>query len=168
MSNPEHVTSLPKNKGMIKEVPIEGEQQQHASASCLTANDVLNAIYEEHPEHFDPVKLNTSIYDGPDDKLFLIRDKVSKGLAGFVGLQKRELSYNDNNPAYYISIGVLPEYRGRGIAKHNVLKAIKSFTSKDDDLLWTVNKGNDASIALYNSLVNSGEIPNKKFKLVIT
>ena len=98
----------------------------------------------------------------------MIKDKAQKKPAGFVGLQYRNEDYNDGKEGCYISIGILPEFRGKGYAKSNVIKAIKSFTSPEDDLLWTVNKGNDASVALYNSLVNSGKIPNKNFKLVIT
>lgn len=149
----------PKVSRLIKkikdiEIPIESKTTYNRKvASSNTSNkieDVLKSIYEENPSYF-PNGLTIDLYTGPKDRLTLLKYKGDP--AGFIGYQHRN---RDNKEIGYVSIGLLPEYRGKGLAKKAMREHIEDLLSAKDKLgfnklLWTASKDNNGSINLFKS-----------------
>lgn len=121
---------------------------------------VLDSIYNEHPD-FWPCGLDINLFNGYGDKFLVL--KHNKDIIGFIGLQMYRDMDTDDGFGNYISIGLLPEFRGKGIAKKFLLKFLKGIN--DDNLIWTCNKNNKASKNLLNSL---NKVLDNKINLIIT
>lgn len=151
---------------MIKKIPLDTIQ---IVDSLFDSNDeyknailsLFKDIYSEFPG-FWKNGLNLDLFNGCGDKIFLL--KKDGNIIGFIGLQKYRLLPNnceDNDYANYISIGILPQYRGNGIATY----ALNKILSNGDlnNLYWLCNKNNKASIKLFLAI---NKILNNKIKLL--
>lgn len=127
-----------------------------ASVVDLTArqevSDIMNKIYNEDPSAW-PYGLNIPGHDS----VYLIRDKMTKQAAGFVGWQ--ESTKNGKKIGSY-SIGILPEYRHNGFAKEAVSKVLQIKSAGVDEVRAYIVDGNKPSERLANSL---GVAIEKKF-----
>lgn len=119
-----------------------------ASVVDLTArqevSDIMNKIYNEDPSAW-PYGLNIPGHDS----VYLIRDKMTKQAAGFVGWQ--ETTKNGKKIGSY-SIGILPEYRHNGFAKEAVSKVLQIKSAGVDEVKAFIVGGNKPSERLANSL----------------
>lgn len=107
---------------------------------------LLETIRQERPEHW-PFGLSPEMFDPGD--LFLIRKSASDDPVGFVGWQERQLG---NQLVGMYSIGVLPAYRHRGIAKEAVSRILCERAAGVDRVEALVAPGNLPSEKLAASL----------------
>lgn len=131
----------------------------------LTANtdDVFELIRKENPEFF-PNGLSKDNYNGAKDRLFYLKDKDGK-IIGFKGIQNRD-------GVNYLSVGLLKEHRGNGIAKKQLIKLMKEYP-EGTEFKWTSHYSNEKSKGLLKSLQKEGfnvelkEFGQKKDKTMI-
>lgn len=114
------------------------------SQSVKEASAIMDAIYAENPEWW-PYGLNVEGHD----EVFLIRDSFTKQAAGFVGWQQHK---EGNKLVGSYSIGILPQFRGKGLAKEAVAKVIKEKAKQVDLVKSYVKSNNIASKKLAQSL----------------
>ena len=147
---------------MIKRIPLQlGEYGVFAPSDLTGDLDALfNALFEESPE-FWKYGLNRTLYTGIGDKLFAIKDDNS--VVGFIGLQAYRKG-DDGELHTVISVGLLHEYRGKGIM-YDMLSDTLEGEGADTEYLWPVNEHNAGSLALFNKMVNSGKFPNLKVQI---
>lgn len=126
---------------------------------------IMDTLYKENPEYW-PQGLNTNLFNGVGDRLFLIADNKNNRGAGFVGLQPFRPNTKTNGMATYISVGLLPEYRGKGLASKYLFDIVKKNIKPDEQVVWTANKNNDSSLSLYGRLLRSNLI--KKLDLQVS
>lgn len=115
------------------------------AASYAEVQDLMDRIYNEDPSYW-PYGLNVR---AGDTDVFLIRDNMTKQACGFVGWQ--ELCKNNKRVGSYY-IGILPEYRGNGMAKEAVAKILQKKAAQVDYVRAFVMPHNDKSRQLANSL----------------
>lgn len=107
-------------------------------------SSVMDRIYKENPSAW-PYGLSIT---GHDD-VYLVRDKMTKQAAGFVGWQERNIK---GRKVGSYSIGILPEYRHNGFAKEAVAKVLKIKSAGVDEVCAYVVPDNKPSMSLANSL----------------
>ena len=107
---------------------------------------LLEDIYNENTSYW-PNGLTKERFYGDDDLLYLInnQDKVPVGFAA------RQVRGKPNRVSYY-SVGILPEYRHKGLAK-KALKMLLSEPTITKEHKYSVDKDNKGSLALYKALV---------------
>lgn len=118
---------------------------EKAASALSDVKDIMGRIYKENPS-FWPYGLNV---EGHNGGVYLIRDKMTKQAAGFVGWQTM---YRDGKKVGSYSIGVLPEYRNKGFAKEAVAKIISKKAATVDKVVAYVKSDNYKSKALAGSL----------------
>lgn len=118
---------------------------EKAASALSDVKDIMGRIYNENPS-FWPYGLNV---EGHNGGVYLIRDKMTKQAAGFVGWQTM---YCGGKKVGSYSIGVLPEYRNKGFAKEAVAKIISKKASTVDKVVAYIKEDNYRSKALANSL----------------
>lgn len=101
---------------------------------------IMNRIYEEAPWKW-PYGLSV----GAHDEVYMIRKTASMEPVGFTGWQER--NDGDAKVGFY-TIGILPEYRGSGMAKEAVSKLIAKKASSVDRVQAFIADGNVESEAL--------------------
>lgn len=121
-----------------------GEKRALSTKSYMEVQDVMNRIYNEEPSYW-PYGLNIP---GHHD-VYAIRDKQTEKIAGFVGWQ--EIKRNGKTVGSY-SIGILPEYRGKGFAKEAVAKILLEKSAGVDSVCAYVMSHNSPSKKLAASL----------------
>ena len=108
-------------------------------------DSIMDAILKENPAWF-PYGLSRKQLD----QTWLVRDPETKAPAGFTGWQFRPNDKGGTTGWY--AVGLLPEFRGKGLAK----KALEEMFSKKpafvDDIKAFIVKGNDASVNLAKRL----------------
>lgn len=131
-----------------------------ASNEDILLNNIFKSLYEEDKKYW-PNGLSKDLYDGEDDLLYLLTTKEDESPIGFVARQVRGKGTPEGRASYY-SIGVLPEFRGKGVAKEALLNLLnqKPVTKKH---FYTVHKDNKGSLALYSSLAK--EHPELQLKV---
>lgn len=139
-------------KGSIRSTDIEGVQRD--------LDKILSRIYEENKRYF-PHGLYKERYNGNDDVLEIIKDEETGAPAGFRGVQVR--TNPENKRVAYYSIGVLPEFRGKGLAEKAMIKSLLEEGDKFDMNAYTVNKENRPSLFLYKKLLE--RFPEMKLQL---
>ncbi|WP_297407119.1 hypothetical protein [uncultured Akkermansia sp.] len=97
--------------------PSPGIKSAYDLSGRMEAQTIMERIYNEDPSYW-PYGLGIPGHDG----VYLIRDKMTKQAAGFVGWQQM-LEGGRLIGSY--SIGILPEYRGLGFAKEAVAKILR-------------------------------------------
>lgn len=117
-----------------------------AAAGDEKVASVLSRIYKERPEHW-PYGLTPAHFDQGD--LYAIRKEGAVDPVGFVGWQSRNL---DMLKVGMYSIGLLPEWRGKGLAKKAVAGLLKRKAATVDCLAALVVGTNEPSKALAASL----------------
>lgn len=126
------------------EFPQAGVKSAYNMQSRAEVQSIMNRIYREDPSYW-PYGLDISGHDG----VYLIRDKMTKQAAGFVGWQ--EMNDHGRKIGSY-SIGILPEFRGCGFAKEAVAKIVQAKAAGVDEVRAYVMSHNTPSKALANSL----------------
>jgi RimJ/RimL family protein N-acetyltransferase len=112
-----------------------------ASSSLRECEDVMDAVYRENPE-FWPNGLSRQHFDGG---LWLVREDSTGKAAGFTGWQERD---EDGRKIGYYSVGILPHYRNRGMAKAAVRALIREKSSNVDCVKALVRAWNTPSLGL--------------------
>ena len=108
------------------------------------AQEIMDTIYNENPKWW-PYGLNVEGHDS----VYIIQDNLTKQAAGFVGWQQQ---YKDGQKIGSYSIGILPEFRNKKLAKEAVAKIIQEKSSEVDKIVSYVCKGNTSSAKLAESL----------------
>ena len=130
---------------------------QDAVSFNKEVDDLFTDIFNENPKYWG-AGLSRSQFNGVGDRIILFRDpsgKTKKPL-GFFGIQKYRRD-NQGKLVHALSIALKPELRNKGLAKHMISSILPLVVDKDDktDLLWNVNKSNEASQKLYYSLLKT-------------
>lgn len=107
-------------------------------------------VYSESPQYW-PNGLSLDQFDtSRGEGVFLVRAKsANMQPVGFVGWQER---FEQGEKIGYYSIGILPEYRGKGFAKEAVKKLITIKSANVDKVVALIEKGNYPSQALARAL----------------
>lgn len=134
------------NQYSIEHIPFipDGEKRAYSTKSYMEVQDVMNRIYNEDPTYW-PYGLTIP---GHSD-VYAIRDKQTEKIAGFVGWQ--EIKQAGKKVGSY-TIGILPEYRGKGFAKEAVAKILLEKSAGVDTVRAYVMHHNGPSKALAKSL----------------
>jgi RimJ/RimL family protein N-acetyltransferase len=106
---------------------------------------IMDTIYQEDPRKW-PYGLNIPAHDGG---VYLVRKSASMQPVGFVGWQERQ---NGPHRVGYYSVGILPDYRGEGLAKQAVARLLAEKAAGVDEVRALIIKSNTASRALAQSL----------------
>lgn len=106
---------------------------------------MMDIVYRENPSYW-PYGISAT-EDAGD--LWLIRDKMTKKAAGWAGWQ--EVHKNGKKTGYY-HIGILPEFREKGLAKEAVFKVIQSKINNVDEVKAFIVPTNQKSMYLAMSL----------------
>lgn len=131
--------------------------------------EVMDKVYNEHPK-FWINGLSPEHFSGYNDYVYpLIYNNI---LIGFIGLQLRNYisEIDEDTPCTYISIAILPEFRGHGIAKKMIAYTLNKHMQEYGKLInpiWTVNQDNKSSLALFKSLSKDDNIKNFNIRLII-
>jgi ribosomal protein S18 acetylase RimI-like enzyme len=106
------------------------------------ASTVMQQIVDERPEHWP---------DGCEPEMFDDLRLINHAgkLAGFVGWQSID---TDQGKVGFISVGLLPEFRGKGIAKKACQEIIQDNKSKVSTVVAAVESSNAPSLGLVKSL----------------
>lgn len=112
-----------------------------ARQECL---NIMNKIYEEDPSYW-PYGLGIPGHES----VYLVRDNMTKAAAGFVGWQEH---YENGRKIGSYSIGILPEYRNKGMAKEAVAKILREKSARVDEVRAYIVHGNKPSHALADSI----------------
>jgi len=109
----------------------------------------MGQIYGENPEYW-PYGLNIGGHDGG---CWLVREASTMKAAGFVGWQERSEWLKDRfiKVGYY-TIGILPEFRNRGMAKQAVDALLRRKSASVDMVKAFIVPGNNKSMSLAKSL----------------
>lgn len=133
----------------VKHKQIIPAFEKNASADTKNlyseVTDVMNTIYNENPKYW-PYGLHIPGHDS----VYAVRDNETEKIAGFVGWQ--EQLADDGKIVGSYSIGILPEYRGKGLAKEAVAKVLQEKVAHVDRVVSYIVTGNTASDGLANSL----------------
>lgn len=124
--------------------PSPGVKSAYDLSGRMEAQAIMDRIYNEDPSYW-PYGLGIPGHDG----VYLIRDKMTKQAAGFVGWQ--QMMEGGRLIGSY-SIGILPEYRGHGFAKEAVAKILREKAAGVDEVRSYVMPHNQKSKALAASL----------------
>lgn len=108
------------------------------------AQDIMDTIYNENPKWW-PYGLNVEGHDS----VYIIHDALTKQAAGFVGWQQQ---YKNGETTGSYTIGILPEFRNKKLAKEAVAKIIQEKSSDVDKIVSYVCPGNINSEKLAKSL----------------
>jgi len=117
-----------------------------SSADEKSAAQLLETIRQENPSLW-PHGLSLRHFNPGD--LFLVQKQASDETVGFVGWQEKEL--NGRRTGFY-SIGLLPEHRGKGLAKAAVQKLIEDRAPRVDQIRALIVDGNTPSEKLAETL----------------
>lgn len=118
--------------------------EKSASTALGEVKSIMKTIYEEDPSYW-PYGLDVPGHES----VYLIRDAMTKAAAGFVGWQE---TWSGMKKIGSYSIGILPEYRGKGFAKEAVAKIIREKSASVDEVRSFICDWNSKSKALANSL----------------
>ena len=101
--------------------------EKYASTGKEECKAIMKAIYDENPSYW-PYGLNIDSHN----EVYLIRDKMTKAAAGFVGWQQWTEWPMKKVGSY--SIGILPEYRRQGYASEAVAKVLQEKCASVDEV----------------------------------
>jgi RimJ/RimL family protein N-acetyltransferase len=108
------------------------------------AQSIMDKIYKENPKHW-PYGLTVEGHDS----VYIIEDNLTKEAAGFIGWQEH---YEDGENIGSYSIGILPEFRNKKLAKEAVAKVIQEKSASVDKIVSYIIAGNSPSENLAKSL----------------
>lgn len=143
---------------MKKQVPLE---QEGPIVSPDPVDELFSKIYNENPEYWK-YGLSKELFNGHGDKIFLLNEKGKPNkVIGFVGIQKYRPD-NEGKMVHGLSVGLLPEYRGKGFARKSIISLLPKLIDKNDntDILWACNSRNTKSAKLFAALHDAGVIKN--------
>lgn len=110
----------------------------------VVIDDILKRIYDEQPAWW-PFGLRRSMMD----RAFVIHDPDSQQPAGFTGWQFRGTA---DKPEAYYAVGLLPEYRGKGLAQAALSEMFRDHTPPGHTIKAYIVPGNTASTRLAERL----------------
>lgn len=122
----------------------DAEMVKSASTARDEVRSIMKRIYEEDPSYW-PYGLDIPGHES----VYLIRDAMTKAAAGFVGWQEERKGFRKVGS---YSIGILPEYRGKGFAKEAVARIIMEKAAGVDEVRAYVCAHNAKSKGLAYSL----------------
>lgn len=108
---------------------------------------VFQSLYQEHPEHWSNGLSFRNF--APGESVYLVREKQASTPMGFVGWQQRQ---EQGKRIGYYSVGLLPEFRGKGYAKEAVAKLIAEKSAGVDEVRALIHHSNTASLHLATAL----------------
>ena len=114
------------------------------NSSLKICQDIMQTIYRERPD-FWPHGLSV---EGHDGGLYLLKD-ASDHPVGFTGWQVRNVG---GKRVGYYTIGILPEHRGKGMAKAAVMDLIRRKRATVDAVRACIVPSNSDSMRLARSL----------------
>lgn len=144
---------------MKKEVPAQSSNYILPEKDFNKRIDkIFDEIYSEKPEYWEN-GLNRDLFTGLGDKIILLSDKDKD--MGFIGFQKYRRAKN-NKLGTAVSVGILPEYRGKGLAREVLTQIIPEVIKpQDGDIIWSCHKDNKPSQKLCEWLMKQkNSIPN--------
>lgn len=169
---------------MIKRIPLDIKQfgfNSDSTADDLYFNPNIDDANKKADEFFNILRvedpqfwwngLSTSQFNALDDRIYFLLTDDNK-IIGYIGIQpNRYISELDNQEmGDYISVGILPKYRGYGISKKMIPQLLEEYENTVHPLnnpVWTVHEDNTASIRLYNSLLKNEYIRKLGIQLII-
>ena len=126
-----------------------GVTKSSSDQTLSTAKSLLQKIYEEDPSYW-PDGLSVGMFTSdPSAELHLVLDKKSSVPAGFVGWYERNRGLHKVG---YYSIGILPEHRGKGLAKEAIKKVIQTRAPGVDEVRAMICPHNSSSRILADRL----------------
>lgn len=128
-----------------------------SATDLQTCQDIMRRVHDERPGYW-PYGLSAAHFDGG---LWMIRKQASGEPAGFVGWQERR---EGGRRVGYYSVGLLPGYRGNGMAKTAVNRLLAEKAAGVDVIKAFVCDGNKPSIGLAKSLSKVHNIDMELFK----
>lgn len=118
-------------------------------ASIEEADKLLKQVYTEKPAHW-AAGLTRQHFDGG---MWLVREASTHAPIGFTGWQVRDELHGDGlKKVGYYSIGIVPEFRGKGIAKAAVAHMLQEKAAEVDVVRALIHPTNEASMQLAKSL----------------
>lgn len=120
--------------------------RKSASSDKETCRSIMQRIYEEDPSYW-PYGLDIESHNS----VYLVKDKMTKAAAGFVGWQEFT-EYPSLKKIGSYSIGILPEYRGNGFASEAVAKILQEKAANVDEVRCYAKAHNKSSQALAEKL----------------
>lgn len=105
----------------------------------------MKDIYNEDPSYW-PHGLDINGFDGG---AFLIRQASTEKPVGFVGWQVRNKNFRKVGS---YAIGILPEFRGNGMAKKAVSDLVRMKAGEVDEVRAYIKPHNDKSMGLAKAL----------------
>lgn len=115
------------------------------ASSTDEVSRIMRRIYEENPSYW-PYGLSVAHHDGG---VYMVREASTREPVGFVGWQERTRGMRKVG---YYSIGILPEHRGKHLAKEAVSKLLQEKASGVDEVRALILHTNQASRKLAESL----------------
>ena len=109
------------------------------SASAEKVQEIMDEVYAENPKYW-PYGLTVGQHDGG---VYMIREASTRDPVGWVGWQERMDS--DRRRIGYYSVGLLPEARGKGMAKEAVSKIIQIKSAGVDEVRALIERTNEPS-----------------------
>jgi RimJ/RimL family protein N-acetyltransferase len=122
-----------------------GQKQAGVAEDRQEVQQIMDKVRAENPEYW-PYGLSVGHHDGG---VYMIREASTNAPAGWVGWQERNRGLKKVG---FYSIGVLPEYRGKGFAKEAVRKIIAEKSATVDEVRAMIVHTNEASKHLAKSL----------------
>jgi GNAT superfamily N-acetyltransferase len=110
---------------------------------------VFRTLFAEHPEHWGNGLSFHNFSPMNGESVYLVRTKEASVPIGFVGWQNR---CESGKRIGYYSVGLLPEYRGKGYAKEAVSKLIAEKSAGVDEVRALIHQSNTSSLRLAAAL----------------
>ena len=116
-----------------------------SASSTDEVSQIMRRIYEENPSYW-PYGLSVAHHDGG---VYMVREASTRDPVGFVGWQERTRGMRKVG---YYSIGILPEHRGKHLAREAVSKLLQEKAAGVDEVRALILHTNTASRRLAESL----------------
>lgn len=109
-----------------------------ASSARNQVQSIMDTLVKESPD-FWPYGCSVANMNGG---CYLVRDNETQKAAGFVGWQTFKEA---GKKVGYYAVGLLPEFRGRKMAKEAVSKLLQMKTAEVDEVKAYIHKDNENS-----------------------
>jgi len=131
---------------------MKSAAEKTSMVDYLKVRDIMDQVYQEDPTKW-PQGLDIPSHDGG---VYMIRS-ASGDAAGFVGWQER---VKEGKTVGYYTVGVLPEFRGKGMAKAALNKLLEEKRAGVDEVHAFIAPQNVPSRKLAEALGVKVELSN--------